>query len=763
MAKKTAPQGIGTINNRTEFDSLVVTVANIIIEAFENSSVNETAINKVKSKIDNLVGRSRTNFTKTDVYQISYLIFYPILKELASAQNTTFKETQINTLVAKLMTEGQYGNPSVVRRQTTDAKLLTLRARLFPSLVGGIVVFANYVFYSLSGAQQRDLTSIAKKITVRGTRSTSTQRVSNRSFTATSPRSTTPRTTPATPVAPQVTQTTGEPERVRIPNTDSVAVLLVALRETIKRFGETRNDKAKLQFMIDAWRFAALCDLKLMLVANEQYVEKETFRIITSRVTARIGDIYNPANDPKYKSALKFLGYVVYLFCSGKIRTAQFFSLLILRNQSREQVSAEIFQLGIGRRSAKVFENFYLSMPGGRSITMMIDGKFRPSFARRIRTQDLMDTIFSGTTRPTATVTEIDVPGYNPPPQTSAISVLQLNRNATPSRVEVNATPEGAVTDLVKEAKFKNTLGIEIEYQEVSFGELKKALTAAKIDVWPRYLEYHQSCNYDKYKQWRIMHDGSVKDRFENTYPLTVYRTGAGSGSENDIMFGECVSPILVGERGLLQLIRVLNVMTKLGATNNLSTGIHIHLGIRDRNQPYGITYKGLRNFIINYMGFEKIIDAYVRQARRQNKHGYTPSPIADFFPNKSGTGGTLQNVTYSELEQLSTKFNAMDDAQFIAYATRTLSRGKINAGSNNLKFSFEIRQHGGTIERDTLIGWILFMNFLCVFSEKKVATKFTWKNLRDNILPKQLASFWENRITDMSGTKPDDFDGPSK
>jgi hypothetical protein len=61
------------------------------------------------------------------VYQVSYLIFYPILKGLAGNENRTFKETQVNTLVAKLMTEGEYGNPSVVRRQTTSAKLTELR------------------------------------------------------------------------------------------------------------------------------------------------------------------------------------------------------------------------------------------------------------------------------------------------------------------------------------------------------------------------------------------------------------------------------------------------------------------------------------------------------------------------------------------------------------------------------------------------------------------------------------------------------------
>jgi hypothetical protein len=137
MAKKKTTQGIGYINNTTEYRSLVSTVADILAESFRNPD-NAQAINKVKQRIDNLVGRGRQNFTKTDVYQVSYLMLYSILNDTAEAQNRTFKETQVNTLVAKLMTEGEYGNPSVVRRQTTDAKLTELKRRLFPSLVGGI-------------------------------------------------------------------------------------------------------------------------------------------------------------------------------------------------------------------------------------------------------------------------------------------------------------------------------------------------------------------------------------------------------------------------------------------------------------------------------------------------------------------------------------------------------------------------------------------------------------------------------------------------
>jgi hypothetical protein len=755
MAKKKTTQGIGYINNTTEYRSLVVTVADIIRKEFERNSDSAAAINSIKNKIDNLVGRTRESFTKTDVYQVSYLMLYPIVKAVQERNNRSFKNTQVNTLVAKLMTEGEYGNPGVVRRQTTDAKFLEIKRRLFPQVSN----LFDHTLDMLSGEQRNGLIDVARRMLVRGSRSTRTARVSNRSFRATTPRSTTPRATTPTAAPSQVTESSRQVTAYQVADLTSSSQLLVGLRESIKRFGETSDKKMKLELMAGAWRYGALASLGTV---DSDRLTKAGLKGITDGVITRIGDVYNPAipGGGKFKEAVEYLKYVVFLLTSGKIRSAK---MLMSSNrfigETRATLSRKIFALGIDS-DEPVFNNFIRYLGGDNriytAITRVLTGG--PEVTISIFTGYLRGTFSS----PTQTFR-----------QTEAISTSQLERNSTPTQVEVRATPDTAVTDLVKEAKFKNTLGIEIEYQEVTFGEMKEGLKKAKIDLYPRYLRYHESVDYDKYKQWRIMHDGSVKNRFGREYPLNVY--GASSSRQQDIKFGELVSPILVGEKGLLQLIRALNTMTKLGATNNQSTGLHIHLGIKDTNQPFGITYKGLRNFIVNYIGFEKIIDSYTRKSRRQNNHRqYTPSPILDIWRTKNLGDGRIADVSYSELEDLSRKLNAYDDTEFRSWAVNTLQRGKLNPHSNGLKFSFEIRQHGGTIERDTIMGWVLFMHYLCVFSEKKISTRFTWKNLSENILPKPLASFWENRIGDMSGEAmdwnrdswrnlPDIFDGPVK
>lgn len=779
MAKKSTKQGIGYINNKNEFEALVNAVANIITQEFNRSSDNATAINNIKSRIDNFVGRTRQSVTKTDIYQIAFLIFKPIVAVIQENAGRTFKETQVNTLVAKLMTEGEYGNPSVVRRQTTSAKLNELKRRLYPDAETLVQVAVGI----LTAAQQIALLDVAKRMLVRGTRSTTTTRISNRTRRTTPPRATPSRSTPpATPsqaTPSQVTQTSVV-NLSFVTDLNSPGQLGVGIRESIQKFKQTNDKRIKFGLITDAWRYSIL--LNIVGVDEGRVVVSDNFINATRNLITRIGDVYNPSNDRNYSEALKYLGYVLYIAASGKIRTAENINRLVLRNETRQSISRKIFDIGIGETAIDIF-TWFAGIIGSREIYSIVANVMTPgniTGRRRFTISQLknaLSTVRRPTTRvaPTATVTEINVPGYSPEiQQTQAISTSRLEANARPSQTEVRATPDTSITELVKDAKFKNTLGIEIEYQEVSFGEMKEGLKKAKIDVWPRYLSYHESCNYDKYKQWRIMHDGSLKNRFGKKYEKTIYNSRGTN--EKDILFGEVVSPILVGERGLLQLIRVLNTMTKLGATNNQSTGIHIHLGIKDQNQPFGISYQGLRNFIVNYIGFEKIIDSYVRKSRRQNNHNdYTPSPVVDIWRNKDLGDGKIADVTYSELEELSRKLNAFSDLEFRQWAVNNLKRGKLNPHSNALKFSFEIRQHGGTIERDTLMAWILFMHYLCVFSEKKISTRFTWKNLRDNILPKPLASFWENRINDLSGEArdwnvydgwrniPDIFDGPVK
>jgi hypothetical protein len=70
--------------------------------------------------------------------------------------------------------------------------------------------------------------------------------------------------------------------------------------------------------------------------------------------------------------------------------------------------------------------------------------------------------------------------------------------------------------------------------------------------------------------------------------------------------------------------------------------------------------------------------------------------------------------------------------------------------GGNTIEF----RQQGANFEADSVTMWIAFLFYFCEFSKKKRFTGFQWNNLIA-IMPVGLASFWYNRIQDLTGKSP--------
>jgi hypothetical protein len=745
MAKKKTTQGIGYINNTTEFDNLVTKVAIIITEEFNRTSDNATAINNVKRSIDNLVGRTRESFTKTDVYQVSYLMFYSILKDTAEAQNRTFKETQVNTLVAKLMTEGEYGNPSVVRRQTTDAKLTELRNRLFPWFVGGILGFANYVYNSLRRRDyQTDLNSVAQRIAVRGSRSTTTTRVSNRTRRTTTPRSTTPRsTTPraTTPAAApsQVTESSRQVTAYQVPDLTSSSQLAVGVRESIKRFSETSDKKVKLELMAGAWRYRLL--LHVIDRTSNNAVVKEDLKDSVRGVIIRIGDVYNPANERvKYSEALRYLGYVVYLLSSGKIRTAQKFHSTLLSGQTRAIISRKIIELGIGSRNNTVFDNFTRFI-GGESTIYTIVARVMGG-GPRIDIGQLRSALSGTFSAPTATVTEINVPGYT--------------SEATPA---VPAPPP-PVDTLIRNMKITDEWDFGVEWEHFGLGlpKIKRAMAQIGQPLYPKYVPVHDFDSYDRAikpgmfpnnkvnKGWWVLQvDGSV--RRDAREPVSEFRNTKQEaiidqlGRRHDTYEGEFVSPVLGGKRGLAIIKLVGNTLVNLGMRHNRTMGMHTHVTKR------GFTRTNIKNLMYNYVAMEPMIEAMMEPNRRSTAPGqYNRSHFIQLGLNLTDSETTVKNKLKSNILDIS------DDQFYYNFGTSKQQAVNLKPfyGGNTIEF----RQQGANFEADSVTMWIAFLFYFCQFSKKKRFTGFQWNNLV-GIMPVGLASFWYNRIQDLTGKSP--------
>lgn len=779
--KPSTQEGIGYINNPDRFFNLYTTLVRTIGDFADTSLNTQEKVNSTKNFVDALVGRSRGNYTKTDVYQILFLA------SLGAMQNAIGEVpfTKVNTVVAKLTTEGQYGNTGVVRRQTTLEKFRELFSRVFNIQIqddSKLRRMANSTWDSNTSniPSAGNFLTFIVSLSQRGQRGTTTTRVSNRTrrTTSTPARTTTPSTPASTTSTPAWTTST--------PNLNLLSVSQLRQEDQLGKWYRIVAGRGGIignanQVPTPTQRMGYLTLIFRYLLHKRVSTYTESARVSQSVIASTMNDVFNGiqgqfSNGDRFLTLAEWdlimdrimaLGFVlsryrinsakkIVALLRGKSKAdASRLTVRVANTSSQYNIDKMVFSafMNDNTRSTLFAEQMFIDIVVAERyyapsrVMEVLNGRQSTNF---IPAMLGFAPYTDGTSTSSATTTA--------PAQTS-VTQTQVTRNSTPTTSDRNAVQGDAISTLVRDAKFKNTLGIEIEYYGASFRELKEGFRKAKVSLYPYYLGYHQSCNYDKFKDWRIMSDSSIRDRF-------------GRSGNRDADSGEVVSPILVGEKGLLTLVRVLNAMKLVGVTNNNSTGLHIHLGIKTSTNPNGMTYQALRNFICNYIGFEKIIDAYVRPTRRQNIHStYTPSPIVDIWRDKKvkerdadgyeRETGEIKAVTYSEIKELSDRLNAMTDSEFRNWATSTLRRGKINPHSNGLAFSFEIRQHGGTIEKDTILGWIMFMHYLCELSKKRLSKSFTWNNLEKDVLPKSLSAFWENRIVDMTGQIPDKFDGP--
>lgn len=736
MAKKSTKQGIGYINNQEEFGRLVVAVANIITQEFNRSSDNATAINNIKSRIDNFVGRSRQSFTKTDVYQVSYLMFYPIVKTIQEGAGKTFKDTQVNTLVAKLMTEGEYGNPSVVRRQTASAKLSELKRRLFPNREN----LFQPTNEALTARLMLELPDVARRMLVRGTRSTTTTRVSNRTRRTTPARTATPTRT-ATPAPSQVTESSST-GLYTVTALGSESALRFAISESIKRFGETSDKRMKFGHIANAWRYTALLNaLNFNETAN---IPRNFFPNTTSMLITRIGDVYNPAlpGGGRYVEALEYVKYICYILASGKIRIAQELFGSRRLGETRQTLSRKIFEIGIGRTSEEVF-SWFAGIVGSRNIYSMVANMGGSRFYID-QLKNALSAVRRPTTRvtPTATVTEIIVPGYT--------------SEATPPA----PAPPPPVDNLIRNMKITDAFDFGVEWEHFGLGlpKIKRAMEKIGQPLYPEYVPYHDFDSYDRAikpgmfpngkinKGWWVLQvDGSVRpdprepaSEFRKTKEEAVINQ---RGRTFDTYQGEFVSPVLGGKRGLAIIKLVGNALVNLGMRHNRTMGMHTHVTKKGFNRT------NIKNLMYNYVAMEPLIESMMEPNRRSTAPGqYNRSHFKQLDLFLSST----ENQVKQKLKQYI--LDKSDDDFYRMFGTSKQQAVNLKPfyGGNTIEF----RQQGANFEADSVTMWIAFLFYLCEFSKKKRFQNFQWNNLI-SIMPVGLASFWYNRIQDLTGKSP--------
>lgn len=718
--KPSTQEGIGYINNPDRFFNLYTTLVRTIGDFADTSLNTQEKVNSTKNFVDALVGRSRGNYTKTDVYQILFLA------SLGAMQNAIGEVpfTKVNTVVAKLTTEGQYGNTGVVRRQTTLEKFRELFSRVFNIQIqddSKLRRMANSTWDSNTRniASAGNFLTFIVSLSQRGQRGTTTTRVSNRTrrTTSTPARTTTPSTPARTPSTPASTSDAfGGGDR------NNIFTLSIVNRETqvkawyLASSGVANNTRAEqVGYVVLIFRYflhesvSRLTDsakvniteilrvfMRLDVVANNLYSDRDINSgqlnkiSDTIRVLAFVFSRYKIIKAKKMTPLLR--GYTKSQIVSLTISTVgqndtteidrtvysafynrgdrQYRDAIAMINRMRES------RVGVNPSEAKKFLN------GGQVML---------SYIPRV----LLWPPYSSSTETTTTTTTRTTPAT-----TSTRQVRDDNpRSTTP--------PESSVTpQLVREIPFTGTVGIEIEYYGVPKRILEDKLEAGGIKA--RDVSYtHQVTPY-----WKLTTDVSAEGRHS----------------------GEMVSPILKGKAGLVEARKCINICQEAGMLVNKSGGFHVHFGMQ------GVSVQAIKNIIVNYNNLQPIIDRMLHKWRRGSGWGASfnstqirkiqdATDMQDIYRAISGENRTFRN-TYQDVRH-SGRYHAINVFCYLNYGT------------------IEFRQYTAVLESDTVLMWIYFLHFLIEVSKKKQLTKFDWKNV-ENFLPKKVATFWANRIYEL-------------
>jgi len=212
------------------------------------------------------------------------------------------------------------------------------------------------------------------------------------------------------------------------------------------------------------------------------------------------------------------------------------------------------------------------------------------------------------------------------------------------------------------------TFGVELELVGIS-----RSAMAAAIDAIPGVSARSESYNHDVSQAWKVVSDGSV------------YSNGSGGA-------GEAVSPILHGEDGIEELVKVVKALRAAGATVNRTCGLHVHVGVSD------LLPKDLINIVQRYARYEESIDAFMPQSRR----GSTP----EWCHSVIGLAGTLERGTYTSCTQVVR-------AQHGRYY-------KVNLDPWSRQKTIEFRQHSGSCNARKVESWA---RFVLEFTEASVVS----------------------------------------
>lgn len=204
------------------------------------------------------------------------------------------------------------------------------------------------------------------------------------------------------------------------------------------------------------------------------------------------------------------------------------------------------------------------------------------------------------------------------------------------------------------------TYGVEIEVLErlengrqTSTDEIAAALRAAGLNSFSEYY------NHNLRDYWKVTTDST-----------------AGY---------EVVSPILDGEAGLEQIVKVCEVLNTLGCKVDKSCGLHVHV------DAHGLSNEQIGTIFLSYARWEAIFDSLVAPSRRDDENSYC--------------GSLDKALGYVNRFRVDPR-NAAEDI----WGDHQMRYKKVNLKALLRHGTIEFRQHQGTTNAEKIVNWVVLL-----------------------------------------------------
>jgi len=251
--------------------------------------------------------------------------------------------------------------------------------------------------------------------------------------------------------------------------------------------------------------------------------------------------------------------------------------------------------------------------------------------------------------------------------------------------------------DIMTPKAFDKEFGVEFEAYNVRKETLRDKLIEAGIRC-----ETESYNHTDSRDHWKIVSDGSI------------------SGSQTF----ELVSPILRGEAGLAEVMKVCNVLNRCNAKVNKSCGTHVHINAQ------GFSLDQWKRIYLNYSRLESVIDAFQPDSRRGDNNRYCKG--------------------FASVANFETRIKNVRDLGEISNLLLTSRYWKVNPMSYSRHKTCEFRQHAGTTDFVKISSWIRFLSNLVDYSETSEVATRTLATLR-NFNSIETVNYFEYRTLELA------------